>query len=97
MTSERVLYALRTVFTIDDGAVNASREDVFGVISMMFWSITIVVSVKYVLVLMRADNNGEGGVMALAALARRLYSKRRGGAAIFLVIGIGGLSSTATP
>ena len=86
------LYALRTVFTIDNGAVKANPEDVYGVISMMFWSMTIVVSIKYVLVLMRADNNGEGGVMALAALARRLYSKRRGGATIFLVIGIVGVS-----
>jgi KUP system potassium uptake protein len=86
------LYALRTVFTIDGGVVHATKEDVYGVISMMFWSITIVVSIKYVLVLMRADNNGEGGVMALAALARRLYAKRRGGAAVFLVIGIVGVS-----
>jgi KUP system potassium uptake protein len=86
------LYALRTVFTIDGGAVNPTGEDVYGVISMMFWSITIVVSIKYVLVLMRADNNGEGGVMALAALAGRLYAKRRGGAAIFLIIGIVGVS-----
>jgi KUP system potassium uptake protein len=86
------LYALRTVFTIDNGAVNANQQDVYGVISMMFWSITIVVSIKYVLVLMRADNNGEGGVMALAALAGRLYAKRRGGAAIFLVIGIVGVA-----
>ena len=85
------LYALRTVFTIDGGVVNASKEDVYGVISMMFWSVTIVVSIKYVLVLMRADNNGEGGVMALAALARRLYAKRSG-AAVFLVIGIVGVS-----
>jgi KUP system potassium uptake protein len=86
------LYALRTVFTIDNGAVKANQEDVYGVISMMFWSITIIVSIKYVLVLMRADNNGEGGVMALAALARRLYAKRRGGSTIFLVIGIVGVS-----
>ncbi len=64
------LYALRTVFTIDGGIVQANQEDVYGVISMMFWSITVIVSIKYVLVLMRADNNGEGGVMALAALAR---------------------------
>ena len=86
------LYALRTVFTIDNGAVSPDRTDVYGVISMMFWSITIVVSIKYVLILMRADNNGEGGVMALAALAGRLYAKRRGGATIFLVIGIVGVS-----
>ncbi len=86
------LYALRTVFTIDDGLVKANQEDVYGVISMMFWSITIIVSIKYVLILMRADNDGEGGVMALAALACRLYAKRRGGAVIFLVIGIVGVS-----
>lgn len=86
------LYALRTVFTIDDGLVKANQEDVYGVISMMFWSITIIVSIKYVLILMRADNDGEGGVMALAALARRLYAKRRGGSVIFLVIGIVGVS-----
>jgi KUP system potassium uptake protein len=86
------LYAFRTVFTIDNGAVTANQGDVYGVISMMFWSITIVVSIKYVLILMRADNKGEGGVMALAALAGRLYAKRRGGATIFLVIGIVGVA-----
>ncbi|MCU1422569.1 MAG: potassium transporter Kup [Microbacteriaceae bacterium] len=86
------LYALRTVFTIDNGAVSVNKEDVYGVISMMFWAITIVVSIKYVLILMRADNNGEGGVMALAALARRLYANRAGGTTIFLVIGIVGVS-----
>jgi KUP system potassium uptake protein len=86
------LYALRTVFTIDNGAVGVNQQDVYGVISMMFWSITIIVSIKYVLVLMRADNNGEGGVMALAALAGRLYANRRKGTAIFFVIGIIGVS-----
>jgi KUP system potassium uptake protein len=86
------LYALRTVFTIDNGAVSVTKEDVYGVISMMFWAITIIVSIKYVLILMRADNNGEGGVMALAALARRLYANRAGGTTIFLVIGIVGVS-----
>jgi KUP system potassium uptake protein len=86
------LYALRTVFTIDDGAVKATPDDVYGVISLMFWSITIIVSVKYVTILLRADNNGEGGVMALAALARRLYGKNANRAAALLVIGIVGVS-----
>ncbi len=71
------LYALKTVFTIDSGAVKATESDVYGVVSLMFWSITIIVSIKYVGILMRADNNGEGGVMALAALAQRLYEHRR--------------------
>ena len=45
---------------------------------MMFWSVTLIVSIKYISVLMRADNDGEGGVMALTALARRLYAARGG-------------------
>ncbi|MCW2533289.1 MAG: kup, partial [Blastococcus sp.] len=66
------LYALQTVFSINDGAVRPTVGDVYGVISMMFWSVTLIVSVKYIGILMRADNEGEGGVMALTALARRL-------------------------
>ncbi|BDZ45625.1 hypothetical protein GCM10025866_15340 [Naasia aerilata] len=54
------LYALKTVFTIDGGIVTPSAADVYGVVSLMFWSITIIVSIKYVTVLMRADNDGEG-------------------------------------
>src|SRR5689334_9377804 len=67
------LYALQTVFSIDHGAVRPTAADIYGVVSMIFWSATLIVSVKYVGVLMRADNDGEGGVMALTALARRLY------------------------
>src|SRR5947209_9916451 len=65
------LYAIQTVFGIDGGAVRPTADDVYGVVSMVFWSITLVVSVKYVVFVLRADNDGEGGVMALAALARR--------------------------
>ncbi|MBW4041576.1 MAG: potassium transporter Kup [Acidobacteria bacterium] len=86
------LYALKTVFTIDGGVVHATPSDVYGVVSLMFWSITIVVTIKYLGLLMRADNNGEGGVMALAALAQRLYQHRRRGAGLFLVIGIVGVA-----
>jgi KUP system potassium uptake protein len=86
------LYALQTVFSIDDGAVKPTPGDVYGVISLMFWSITLIVSVKYVSVVMRADNDGEGGVMALAALARRLYADRGKPTKWLLVIGIVGVS-----
>lgn len=86
------LYALKTVFLLDGGAVRANEGDVFGVISLMFWSITIIVSIKYLGILMRADNDGEGGVMALAALAQRLYAKRAGRAGTLLVIGIVGVA-----
>jgi KUP system potassium uptake protein len=86
------LYALQTVFSIDDGAVRPTPGDVYGVISLMFWSVTLIVSVKYVGVLMRADNDGEGGVMALAALARRLYGDLGKQTKWLLVIGIVGVS-----
>lgn len=72
------LYAVQTVFAIDNGRVHPNAHDVFGVISMVFWSITLVVSLKYVLFVMRADNEGEGGVMALAALARRSLGGTQG-------------------
>jgi K+ transporter len=86
------LYALKTVFTIDGGVVHATRDDVFGVISLIVWSVTIIVSIKYLAILMRADNEGEGGVMALAALAQRLYANRAGKAGILLIIGIVGVA-----
>jgi KUP system potassium uptake protein len=86
------LYALQTVFSIDDGAVQPTEGDVYGVISLMFWSITLIVSVKYVGVIMRADNEGEGGVMALAALARRLYADRGRPTKWLLLIGVVGVA-----
>src|SRR3954451_3387617 len=86
------LYALQTVFAIDGGAVRPTEGDVYGVISMIVWSVTLIVSIKYVGVLMRADNDGEGGVMALTALARRLYANRTARTAPLVVLGILGVS-----
>ncbi|MEU4471043.1 KUP/HAK/KT family potassium transporter [Micromonospora sp. NPDC023888] len=80
------LYALKTVFTLDRGLV-PTTPDVFGVISLVFWSIILIVSVKYVIFILRADNEGEGGVMALAALAGRVLvksSERRAAAVLAL-------------
>lgn len=65
------LYALAAVFSIDHGAVDPVRENVLGVISMLFWTVLLIVSIKYVALVLRADNDGEGGIIALAALARR--------------------------
>ncbi len=48
-----------------------TRASVYGVISLIFWAVTIVVTLKYVLLVMRADNEGEGGIMALITLIRR--------------------------
>jgi KUP system potassium uptake protein len=83
------LYALQTVFSIDHNDVLPTPVDVYGVISMVFWSITVVVSVNYVALVMRADNDGEGGILALVALLRRqLRDPRR--LAVATVLGIVG-------
>jgi KUP system potassium uptake protein len=86
------LYALQTVFAIDHGAVRPTNGDVYGVISLVFWSVTLVVSVKYVVFILRADNDGEGGVMALAALVRRVLGGVRGRAAAVMALGVFGAS-----
>lgn len=71
------LYSLQTVFSIDHNAVAPTQLDVYGIIALVFWSITIVVSLKYVLLVMRADNEGEGGILALTALLRRTMKGAR--------------------
>ncbi|HEX5753158.1 MAG TPA: potassium transporter Kup [Archangium sp.] len=62
------LYALRECFTGPHG-VQATHENVLGVLSLIFWALIVVVSVKYLVFVMRADNRGEGGILALMALA----------------------------
>jgi KUP system potassium uptake protein len=86
------LYALQTVFTADHHAVHASTGDVYGVISLVFWSITMVVSVKYVTFIMRADNGGEGGIMALTALVQGAPVKRPATKMMLVTLGILGAS-----
>jgi len=82
------LYALETVFTADNHAVQVTPGEVYGVISLVFWAITVIVSVKYVGFIMKADNRGEGGIIALTALLERtrLSSARVKGALIGLGI-----------
>jgi KUP system potassium uptake protein len=86
------LYSLQTVFSIDDHAVKATPNDVYGVISLVFWSITLVVSIKYVVYVLRADNDGEGGVLAMAALLRNLTGGTGRRTALVLVLGVFGAS-----
>ncbi len=61
------LYALKEVF--GGGHVATTPDNILGVLSLIFWTITVVVSIKYVLLILRADNNGEGGLIAMLALA----------------------------
>jgi len=86
------LYAIQTVFAIDGGAVRPTAGDVYGVVSLVFWSLTLIVSVKYVVFIMRADNDGEGGVMALAAYARRALG-RAGARRVAVVMTLGVLGA----
>ena len=66
------LYTVQTVFNPGDPhPVAVTTDSVFGIVSLIFWSVTIVVTVTYVLLVMRADNDGEGGIMALITLIRR--------------------------
>lgn len=84
------LYAMQTVFLTEGIKVNEGH--VYGIISLVFWSITIIVSIKYVTVIMRADNEGEGGIMALIALVQSAMSKRRATRAALIALGIFGAS-----
>src|SRR5207248_1415799 len=67
------LYAIKQCF---NGAESVTAPRVFGVLSLIVWALTIVVTVKYVIVLMRADNRGEGGIFALTVLAMRALAGR---------------------
>jgi KUP system potassium uptake protein len=86
------LYAIQAVFTIDNKAVHVNPVDVYGVISLVIWSITMIVSVKYVSFIMRADNNGEGGIMALTSLLDRARLSRRALKMTLVMLGIIGAS-----
>ncbi|MBI5923778.1 MAG: potassium transporter Kup [Betaproteobacteria bacterium] len=64
------LYTMKEVFS-GPHAVAATPDNLLGILSLVFWALTITVSLKYVMFIMRADNRGEGGIMALTALASR--------------------------
>lgn len=67
------IYTLQTVFNPDDPhPVPVSVDNIYGVVSLVFWSVMIIVTLTYVMLVMRADNDGEGGVMALITLIRRI-------------------------
>jgi KUP system potassium uptake protein len=84
------LYALETVFVGHNHAVKPTEAGVYGIISLVFWAITIIVSVKYVTLVMRADNEGEGGIMALIALVQDVSLKGRAAKAALVALGIFG-------
>ena len=85
-----VLYAFKEVFA--SGHVPITEANILGVLSLFFWTLTVVVSVKYVVLIMRADNHGEGGLMALLALASQSVKDQPRLRRVLLMIGVFGVA-----
>jgi len=85
-----VLYAVKEVF--GHGHVPFTIDNVYGILSMFFWTLTIIVSFKYVLLVLRADNAGEGGLVAMLALASQAVADKPRLRSVLLVVGIFGTS-----
>ena len=82
------LYALKEVF--HGGHVALTPDNILGVLSLLFWTMTIVVSIKYVLLILRADNNGEGGLIAMLALATNAVKDRPTLRNVLMMVGLFG-------
>ncbi|KXF77097.1 potassium transport protein Kup [Paramesorhizobium deserti] len=78
------IYAFREGLHAATGDGTLTRSDILGVISLIFWALTLIVTVKYILFVLRADNNGEGGILSLMALVRSSFRRRPN-----FVLGIG--------
>jgi KUP system potassium uptake protein len=85
-----VLYAVKEVF--GSGHVPFTIPNVYGVLSIFFWTLTVIVSIKYVVLVLRADNNGEGGLIAMLALASQAVKDKPKLRQVLLAVGIFGTS-----
>jgi KUP system potassium uptake protein len=83
------LYALRECFHGAHG-IAPTRDNVLGVLSLIFWSLTLIISIKYLVFVMRADNEGEGGILALMALVSKQPDARRRLRATMIGLGLFG-------
>ncbi|MDO5653148.1 MAG: potassium transporter Kup [Brachymonas sp.] len=83
-----VLYSVQTVFHLNKLPVN--EANVFGIVSLFFWTLTLIVSFKYVLMILRADNHGEGGLVAMLALVSRSLTDQPKLRYVLLLLGIAG-------
>ena len=79
------LYAMQVIFGQHKQAAHTTIPGVYGIVSLIFWALVIIVSIKYAIVIMRAHNRGDGGIMALAALISRKKVPR---AAILITLGL---------
>ncbi|MDO8772796.1 MAG: potassium transporter Kup [Burkholderiaceae bacterium] len=83
-----VLYAMKEVF--GSGHVPFTPDNIYGILSIFFWTLTVIVSIKYVVLVLRADNNGEGGLVAMLALASQAVKDKPQLRSMLLVVGIFG-------
>ena len=84
------LYTLNVAAKAASPAGQVSPEAVLGIVSLIFWSLIIVISIKYAILIMRADNHGEGGILALLALISPRRAKQSRRRAVMVVIGLVG-------
>ena len=85
-----VLYSIKEVFA--GGHVPFTPDNVYGILSIFFWTLTVIVSLKYVTLVLRADNNGEGGLIAMLALASTAVQDKPRLKRVLLLVGIFGTS-----
>ncbi len=83
-----VLYSVKEVF--GSGHVPFTQANVYGILSLLFWTLTFIVSLKYVVLVLRADNHGEGGLVAMLALASQAVKERPRLRQVLLMVGIFG-------
>lgn len=84
------LYAIKEVFSSTHHPVPITPDNVLGILSLVFWALMVVVSGKYVLFIMHADNRGEGGIIALMALALRNIQEGSRGQFVIIMLGLFG-------
>ncbi|MDN5763896.1 MAG: KUP/HAK/KT family potassium transporter [Microlunatus sp.] len=87
-----VIYSLHTVFTGGDRVLAPNPVNVLGVLSLVFWTLILIVSVKYMVFVLRADNRGEGGMFALIALLRPWRNMQRLSRRGLVLLGLAGAS-----
>src|SRR5688572_26143086 len=83
------LYAIRESF-IEEHGVPVSAANVLGVLSLVFWALIVVISIKYLIFILRADNRGEGGILALTSLVTPVGAPSRGGRWTLILLGLFG-------
>jgi KUP system potassium uptake protein len=83
------LYAIRDAF-LEEHGVHPTPGNVLGVLSLIFWALILIISIKYLVFILRADNRGEGGILALTSLVTPVGATRKGGRRVLVLLGLFG-------